>query len=74
MGDTRTEAEIKAFNLHVALTEALRGLEYLVDKTNSEPTFGEHPDIESARRALFENRPMADWEPPPAREHVGARS
>lgn len=57
-----TEAETKAFNLHIALSRLLRRYRRLIKDTNSEPTFGEDESVTEAEKALFENRPMADWE------------
>jgi hypothetical protein len=50
----------KAANLHKALADLLDSFREMVRDTNSEPTFGEHPAIEIAERALFDNRPLED--------------
>lgn len=64
MIDDRTESEIKAYNLHVELEALLYSYNKLVKGTNSEPTFGEDVNATRAGRALYDNRPLADWEPP----------
>lgn len=65
MTDHRTEAEIKAYNLHCALQSLLHHYKYIVDKTNSEPLFESDSDPDKvAGRALYDNMPLADWEPP----------
>lgn len=65
MTDTRTEAEIKAYNLHCALRSLLLDYQELVKDTNSEPTFESESDADKqAERALYDNMPLADWEPP----------
>jgi hypothetical protein len=64
MSDDRTDAEIKAFNLHTELEALLYSYRYLIKVTNSEPTFGEDASAERAGRALYDNMPLADWEPP----------
>jgi hypothetical protein len=55
--------ERKAFNLHVAMTRLLESYKHLQKDTNSEPLF-EDDVVDRAGRALFENRPLADWETP----------
>jgi hypothetical protein len=62
--DKRTDAEIKAFNLHTALRSLLEDYKELVHDTNSEPTFESENDADKkAERALYDNAPLADWEP-----------
>lgn len=55
-------AETKAFNLHRALSALLDDYKHLAKDTNSEP-MGEDLTVKNAEAALFENRPLADWEP-----------
>jgi hypothetical protein len=74
MVDERTDAEIKAFNLHVELQALLYSYNYLVRVTNSEPTFGEDVSAVRAGRALYDNMPLADWEPPQPVVAVGGSS
>lgn len=63
MTDSRTEAEIKAYNLHTELEALLYSYKKLVKVTNSEPAFGEDVIAERAGRALYDNMPKAEWEP-----------
>lgn len=60
--DMTTTAETKVVNLHAALTLLLEAHKDLIKDTNSEPAFGEDQNVTDAERALFENRPLADWE------------
>lgn len=62
MEASTSDAETKAVNLHAALSRLVEDYRELVKDTNSEPTFGEPEAIVKAERALFENRPLADWE------------
>jgi hypothetical protein len=63
LGEETSTAETKAFCLHAALSSLLEYHKHLIRDTNSEPTFGEPEEVTAAERALFENRPLADWEP-----------
>jgi hypothetical protein len=56
--------ERKAFNLHAAMTRLLDQYKRLQKETNSEPLF-ENSVVDDAERALFNNRPLADWETTP---------
>jgi hypothetical protein len=57
------DAEAKAVNLHSALSSLLESYLDLRKDTNSEPTFESENDPDKrAERALFDNRPLADWE------------
>lgn len=68
MTDTRTDSEIKAYNLHCALQSLLESYKYIVDKTNSEPLFENDSDPDKVTgRVLYDNMPLADWEPPSSR-------
>lgn len=63
--DNRSDAEIKAYNLHYALRALVIDYQELVKDTNSEPTFESDGDADKmAERALYDNMPLADWEPP----------
>lgn len=65
MTDDRIDSEIKAYNLHCALQRLLESYKYIVNKTNSEPLFESDNDPDKiAGRALYDNMPLADWEPP----------
>lgn len=72
MADTRTDAEIKACNLHAALSSLLESYKDLRNDTNSWPMveYDSDPD-KIAEKALFENAPLADWEPPVTTNDVG---
>jgi hypothetical protein len=59
---TMSEATTKAINLHAALSRLLESHKALIRDTNSEPTFGEPEAVTEAEKALFDNRPHADWE------------
>jgi hypothetical protein len=54
------EAERKAFNLHASLSDLLRSYEEISPLPNPGTV---DPIAARAERALFENRPLADWEP-----------
>lgn len=56
--------ERKAFNLHAALTRLLGSYIHMRKDTSSEPMFDDDPTdpVNRAEKALFENRPLADWE------------
>jgi len=64
MADDRTDAEIKAYNLHTELQSLLYCYEKLLRQTDSEPLFGRDLAAERAGKALYDNRPFAEWEPP----------
>jgi hypothetical protein len=57
-----TNMRTKFMALYRALESARDDLKELVKDTNSEATFGEHDAVTRAEAALFENRPLADWE------------
>lgn len=59
-------AETKASNLHRELSYLLGAYQQLVKDTNSEPVFGKGDVIERTEKALFDNRPLADWEVSPS--------
>jgi hypothetical protein len=56
-----TEAERKAVNLHAALTSLLNYYKGLAKDCGHDPINGDEA-VEMAESALFENRPLADWE------------
>lgn len=55
-------AQTKAYRLHAALSSLLQDHKRLIWDTNSEPTFGEPGAVIEVERALYDNRPLADWE------------
>lgn len=60
-----SDAERKAYNLHVALRSLLDAYLDLQKDTNREPLDEDsenNPD-KRAERALYDNAPLADWEP-----------
>jgi hypothetical protein len=72
--DIRTDAERKAYNLHVALSDLLRHYTELLKDTDSWPTFESPNDPDNvAGRALFDNAPLADWEPPTPMEDAALK-
>jgi hypothetical protein len=57
------DAETAAVNLHRELRALLDSYLELRKDTNSEPTFeSEHDPDKRAERALYNHRPLADWE------------
>jgi hypothetical protein len=55
-------AETKAVNLHKALSALLERYRELLKDTDREPLFSQDIGVTLAEAALYDNRPLADWE------------